>query len=424
MHAGPCGVMMLGATIGDAIRPTRFRPNRNMKTQVYRIALYPLAIPLRKPFAHAEATRDKAEPVVVSVELTAGAVGYGETLPREYVTGESVDSVIETVREHLLPTLMDLHPQNFPEALEQISALPVLAPDGSPITAARAGVELALLDAYSRHFQRPISEAAGWIGLPGLGPPGSFRHVRYSGIIGTGPVNRIGRAIRRMRCFGLRDFKMKVGGPDDNARVAAAVDALGSSLTGGKTTLRLDANGGWDLPTARKRLADWERLHITCVEQPLEKGRQAELTELHRATTIELMHDESLVTYTDAESLVIDQVADWFNLRLSKNGGFIETMRLVGLARQHKVRCQLGCMVGETSILSAAGRRFLECVPDIEFAEGSYGRFLLKTDVTRRPVSFGYGGKPRPIPGLGWGVDVDTDRLKSLAQRPPIQIAL
>jgi muconate cycloisomerase len=383
-----------------------------------------LAIPLRRPFSHAAATRNTAQPIVVAVELTAGAVGYGETLPREYVTGESVDSVIDAVREHLLPAILEIHPENFPEALEQISALPTLAPDGSPITAARAGVELALLDAYSHHFQRPITEAAGWMGLPGLGPPGSLRSVRYSGIVGTGRTSRIGRFIRAMRCYGLRDFKLKVGGLDDNARVAAAVDTLGASLRDGSTTLRLDANSGWDLETARARLAGWEHLHIACVEQPLDKFRREDINELHRTTTLELMHDESLVTYADAESLVIDQVADWFNLRLSKNGGFLETMRLAGMARQHKVRCQLGCMVGETGILSAAGRRFLECVPDIEFAEGSYGRFLLKTDITRRPVDFGYGGKPKPLVGLGWGVDVEPERLKSLAQRTPIQIAL
>ena len=40
--------------------------------------------------------------------------------------------------------------------------------------------------------------------------------------------------------------------------------------------------------------------------------------------------------------------------------------------------------------------------------EGSYGRFLLRGDVVRRPVGFGYGGRPKPLPGLGWGVEVDS----------------
>ncbi len=395
-----------------------------MNTQVYRVTVHPLSIPLRRPFAHAAASRSTADPVVVSVELANGTVGYGETLPRKYVTGETINSIPRTVEHVLLPALLNLRPYNFPEALEGISALPTLAPDGTVITAARAGVELALLDAYSRYFGRPVSEAAGWMGLPGLGSPGSLKTVHYSGIIGSGAVNRIARSVRLMRWYGLRDFKLKVGGADDHARVTAAVDALGASLKKGATTLRLDANGAWDVDTAAQQLREWEQLRISCIEQPLKKGEEAGLAELHRHTTVALMHDESLVTYADAESLVIDQVADWFNLRLSKNGGFLETMRLAGLARQHHVRCQLGCMVGETSILSAAGRRFLECVPDIEFAEGSYGRFLLKSDVTTRQVRFGYGGKPKPLPGYGWGVEVDPARLDVLAADPPIRFAL
>jgi L-Ala-D/L-Glu epimerase len=72
-------------------------------------------------------------------------------------------------------------------------------------------------------------------------------------------------------------------------------------------------------------------------------------------------------------------------------------------------------MVGETSILSAAGRRFLENVPGVRFAEGSYGRFLLTGDIVRRPVQFGCRGKGKPLPGLGWGIEVQPERLRAYA---------
>lgn len=395
-----------------------------MRTQVASLTLHPLAIPLRRPFAHAASVRKTADPIVVAVELANGTIGYGETVPRPYVTGETVESVADSIENTLLPALADLRPANFPSALEACSALATHSADGKGLSAARAGVELALLDAYSRCFGRPIVEAAGWSGLPRFGPPGSLKHVRYSGVIGVGRVNRIRRNVRLMRCYGLRDFKLKVGTDDDDARVRAAVRALSPGLKRGVLTLRLDANGAWDLATAIERLEAWEDLGITCVEQPLAKGDEANLPELHRCTTVELMHDESLVTHADAESLVADQVADWFNLRLSKNGGFLEAIRIAGLGRHHHVRCQLGCMVGETSILSAAGRRFLECVPEVEFAEGSYGQFLLADDVIKRPVRFGYGGRAKPLEGPGWGIEVDPTRLSALAACPPIHLPL
>jgi hypothetical protein len=76
-------------------------------------------------------------------------------------------------------------------------------------------------------------------------------------------------------------------------------------------------------------------------------------------------------------------------------------------------------MVGETSILSAAGRRFLEIVPGVIFAEGWFGSFLLRADVTRRPLRFGYGGRGRELPAAGLGVEVDPDRLAALALAKP-----
>ena len=68
-------------------------PNSAVKT----IAVHQLAIPMRRLVTHASATRRVSESVVVAVELNSGAVGYGETLPRSYVTSESVDSVVEAV---------------------------------------------------------------------------------------------------------------------------------------------------------------------------------------------------------------------------------------------------------------------------------------------------------------------------------------
>src|SRR5207248_4138084 len=60
-----------------------------------------------------------------------------------------------------------------------------------------------------------------------------------------------------------------------------------------------------------------------------------------------------------------------FNVRLSKCGGFIPSLRLAQLARQHGLGYQLGCQVGETALLSAAGRHFATSVAGIRYLEGS-----------------------------------------------------
>jgi muconate cycloisomerase len=136
------------------------------------------------------------------------------------------------------------------------------------------------------------------------------------------------------------------------------------------------------------------------------------------------MPDESLVTMSDAEDMIAARGAGWFNLRLSKNGGLIPTIQLAILARRHGIRYQLGCMVGETSILSAAARWFLQMTPGVERAEGSFGKFLMPEDVIARPIRFGVGGRWKPMTGFGLGIEIDRDRLRRLAVTEPTVIQL
>ncbi|MGQ9650553.1 MAG: enolase C-terminal domain-like protein [Phycisphaerae bacterium] len=381
------------------------------QSQIACVRVFPLSIPLRHAFSHAANSRVHADPVLVQIELGGGTIGYGETLPRPYVTRENVESVVAAIRGPLAAELLTFRPSTFAEALERIDALPFLDDQGRLICAARAAVELALLDVYSRFFNRDIAEAAGWLGLPGLGNPGSAHRVRYSGVLSGDSIVRLRRSVRKMRLFGLRDFKLKVGYEDDVDRVSAVVNALRRALRNG-ATLRLDANGAWSIERALEMCRVLRSYPIACIEQPLPPGCEEQLIRLKSEARSPIMHDESLVTQADAERLYRMGIADAFNIRLSKNGGFLPSLRLAYWAGKRGIRHQLGCMVGETSVLSAAGRKYLECAPGVWFAEGSYGRFLLRGDVVKTSIRFGYGGRFRTLSGRGWGIEVDQALLR------------
>ncbi len=176
------------------------------------LRIFRLAIPLRLRFEHAAAARDTADPVVV--ELTAAAphahhAGYGETLGRAYVTGETADSIVADVQHVFQPLLAGFRAVSFVEALEQIEALPTEA-EGRVVTAARAAVELALLDLACKVYRRRPADAAGWMDLIGFGPPGCQAAARYSGVIVGRTRRKLQAVLRLQRLFGLRDFKLKV----------------------------------------------------------------------------------------------------------------------------------------------------------------------------------------------------------------------
>ena len=108
---------------------------------------------------------------------------------------------------------------------------------------------------------------------------------------------------------------------------------------------------------------------------------------------------------------------DLFNLRLSKCGGFIPSLRLAQFARSHGLGYQLGCQIGETALLSAAGRHFASSVRDIRFLEGSYDRHLVKEALGTRDMTFGWGGWGRALTAPGLGVDVSQAALVRVTVR-------
>jgi muconate cycloisomerase len=132
---------------------------------------------------------------------------------------------------------------------------------------------------------------------------------------------------------------------------------------------------------------------------------------------VPIMLDESLCGAIDAERAIAAQACDLFNIRLSKCGGFLPSLRLVQLARRHGLGCQLGCQVGETAILSAAGRHFASSVADLRYREGSYDRHLVREALGTRDITFGRGGKAPALPGPGLGVEIDPAGLERVKVR-------
>ena len=379
---------------------------------------------MRRKVSHATQARVVADPVVVAVELMDGTCGFGETLARPYVTGETPESVCAAVAEVFVDPLLGFHPGNFFEGLEAIEALPWRDTRGAVVSAARAAIELALLDATSRHFRVTLEQLVGWADLGGFGSPGSAARVRYSAVLASSTLAGTMKWLRMAWWYGLRDFKLKVGAADDDLRLAAVLRYLRRPIATGRATVRLDANGCWSCDEAIDRLGRWGDLPIVSVEQPLAKGAEADLATLKACVGPALMHDESLVTFDDAKRLIEGRVADAFNIRISKCGGLLASLRIAQLARKHDVMIQLGCMVGETSILSAAGRRFLEITPDVRFAEGWHGGFLLRGDVVNKGLRFGYGGRGHALGKYGLGIDVDMARLEDLCLERPVVIEL
>src|SRR5581483_12485069 len=74
----------------DARQRVRRAPARDGQTaRIEHADVLVVELPLRFSFGHALAARKSTRNVLVRVVLDSGHVGYGEGVPREYVTGET-----------------------------------------------------------------------------------------------------------------------------------------------------------------------------------------------------------------------------------------------------------------------------------------------------------------------------------------------
>ncbi len=391
--------------------------------QIAKMKIYRLGVPFRRKFAHATAIRSVSDNVIVSLELGNGRIGFGETLAREYVTGESQESVISDLQNVYVPILENIRPGGFGEVLEFLEKLP-LSDGDKPLYAARCAVELALIDVYGKYFNRNPERFAGWIDQPFWEPPGGAADRGYSGIIGSSSPKNAAWMARLMKWWGVRDFKVKVGDTQEFERLQAVLRVISPLLKTQRGTIRVDANGAWQPEELADKIDRLEELGTMYLEQATASEFDDSWRSVQHNSGVNLIADESLVSMHDAERLTKEYSVGIFNIRLAKNGGLLPSLRLAAFAYSKGIAVQVGCMVGETGILTAGGQWLANILPEIIFAEGGYGQLLLKGDIVKKPAKFNYRGRiPRPT-GPGLGFEVDMKKLEKYSVTPPVVINL
>ncbi|WP_435022368.1 dipeptide epimerase [Tundrisphaera sp. TA3] len=379
--------------------------------------LYHVDVPLKKPIKHASHERTHSDNLVVRVRLGDGSEGHGEGVPRDYVTGETIESTFASLAGLDLPSLLG-SPEDWPSAVRAIESLALpetqADPRGMAGNASRCALELALLDAYGRRFGVSVADAVRRAeSASGLLSPAP-RPVRYSGAITAETEKGERISAWKMWIYGFRQVKVKVGvdGQDDPARLARI-----RRIVGRRMDLRIDANEAWSADELIERVGPLLRFAPSALEQPVPHAQVDALADLRPRIGVPIMLDESLCGYPDAVHAVERKTADVLNVRLSKCGGIMPTLRIMALAAKSGLGVQLGCHPGETGLLSAAGRHVAANIAGIRYVEGSYDRHVLRENLIAEDVTFGYGGRARPIAGPGLGVTVVPEALARMTVR-------
>jgi L-Ala-D/L-Glu epimerase len=279
-----------------------------------RVATKELA--LARAFGIARGSRTSQ--VVVQVELEhEGVVGHGEA-SAVYYRGETVDAMVEFLST-TAPPLVGHDPfalEDIEERLEDVEGL----------TSAKAALDGALHDWVGKRLGVPL-----WR-LLGLAP----RAPHTSFTIGIDTVEGTRERVRAAQDF--RALKIKVGGAEDLERLEVVREEAP------EVPIRVDANEGWTLDSARELMPELIRLGVEFVEQPFPAAdidSFIALKELHPRPPV--IVDEGCHTLADVAPAAA--YADGINVKLAKSGGVREAVRMIHAARALNLHVMLGCMV-------------------------------------------------------------------------------
>jgi muconate cycloisomerase len=367
---------------------------------IKKMDIWHLKLGFQSPIKHNLATHVGSDNLVLRVTTADNVTGYGEGVPRSFVTGEVLNDSLAFLHEVLAPELL-ARKFHSPEAL--IIAMEDLYGQTQAWRhpAAFCALETALLDAAGRSWMLPVSELIG---------TKLRQSLVYSAVIPMMSPEQMKQIFNLVKFNHMRFVKLKVGTDADLDTLRMARDHLGFEVD-----IRVDANSAWSPSEAIARLKEMELYRISAVEQPVAKADFTGLKQVQDAVQIPVIADESLCTEEDARRLIDLKACQVFNIRLSKCGGLGAATRIRRMAERAGILCQLGCHVGETSILSAAGRHFALTVPHLSYVEGSFSNYLLVKDVVAQPVVFQDGGLAHELPGFGLGIEVLEEALSELA---------
>lgn len=341
-----------------------------------------VAMPLARPYTAAYDRVETTTSVFLRILTDRRFVGYGCAAPDEHDTGETPETIVETIRTIVAPALKGLDPLRPALAMETIRPLLPYEPS------IRAAVDMALLDILGKKCELPLWRLLG----------GYRDRIPTSVTVGILPEHETVVQAREWVARGFTILKLK-GGLDvasDVARVFKVRQTVGDGVA-----LRFDANEGYTVEQALWFIDQTRPAKLELLEQPTLKGYPDLLGQVTRRGGVPVMADESLLTLRDAFRLASNDLVDMLNVKLMKVGGIAEAMEINAVAKAARLEVMVGCL-DESALGVAAGLHYALADRNIVYADLD-GHLDLKDDPAAGAVQIRDGVLfPNDLPGLGF----------------------
>jgi L-alanine-DL-glutamate epimerase-like enolase superfamily enzyme len=328
--------------------------------KILRIKLFQFNTAFKFSFHSPHTIRVQADSVVVELQFNNHISGYGESVPRPYVTGETPSTVTDTIKNYFAKILFQSKISSIKDVKRTLDALEreCLDKGVSTYNSALGAIDIALLDALGKLQRVPVHHYLGPIVKDRMACSFSVPFLSAT------ELEELSHKVLNLDIDSLKIIMGKVE-RENIERVR-----LIRSLFGDHIGIRAEANGKWLTKQAISQIENLKRFNISGVEEPLAAGDIGGLQEIRNKTGIPVIVDESVCNLSDAKKLIEAKACDIINIKISKCGGLLKSKEIREFAESRNIPCQVGTHVGETDILGEAGRYFAMTTRNLFCFEG------------------------------------------------------
>ena len=305
--------------------------------RIIKVTAKALSIPLKSPFKTALRVVNALNDICVRIETDCGIIGFGEAPPTTAITGETVNSILSAINEHIAPKITGRSAEDFEDLIETVQQSMVKN------TSAKAAVDMALYDIRAQALNLPLYRLLG----------GSIRTLENDLTISLNDTSRMISDSLDAVENGFKILKVKVGktGVSDAGLILEIRRAIGSGIE-----LRVDANQGWTPKESVRIIKALEDsgCGVSLVEQPVNAYDLDGLRFVTQNVATPILADEAVFSPRDAINIIRTGSADMINIKLMKTGGIREALKICDIADTYKIPCMMGCMLESRLSISAA----------------------------------------------------------------------
>ncbi|MCK4869742.1 MAG: mandelate racemase [Gammaproteobacteria bacterium] len=331
--------------------------------------LYHIQLPMRRKFEHARAQRKTAEGLLLRLRYN-DVVGIGECVPREYVTGETINSVSKVLSELDLRQLFaELDFSSAERVLQSLVGMNLMQLIAAPN--AVCILELALLDLIGKTFSYSLADLTRYLAkLVGVRISSDNKYYPTCQVMDFGLAPNA--FLEQYTPFHFIKIKVGLDVEENIERVSVVRESVGPDVP-----ISVDANMAWDLQMAREMVNALQKFNISYFEEPLLQGDYLAYQKLRVMSNVRILLDESVYSLAQAQEALKYSACNAINVRISKCGGLIASMQILRFMQANNLGIYLGAQAAELGPLIAAARGLLSVIDcPIAFEAGQPDRLF------------------------------------------------